>query len=160
MTENPQRWLFSRSWFGWLAMGLALAAVINAGWWVVLANPLDSAPSGDEVTIPDGTAAAIQAGTPFLFAPERLALRPGGRMRVVNEDSVAHTVGATSIPPGATGDVVASESGELSCTIHPEGHIEITLGSRPPLLGMGILAGGACLATLVAGWTLRPTPPA
>lgn len=160
MTQQPQRWTFSRSWFNWLALGIALAAAVNAAWWLVLANPLDPAPTVDEVVIPEGTAAAIQAGTPFLFAPGRLALPPGGRMRVINRDSVAHTVGATSIPPGATADVEASESGELNCTIHPEGHIDITLGTRPSLVGMGFLAAGACLATLVAGWTLRPTPPA
>lgn len=141
-------------WAGWVAAGFVLAALLNGGWWLVLANPLETDPV-EEVVIPDGTAAAIASGEPFLFAPDSISVPAGGALRVVNRDSVAHIVGTTSIPSGATADVVASESGELFCTIHPKGHIDVELGGTPPVPGMVALTLGACLASVVAGWVFK-----
>lgn len=133
-----------------VAVGVALAVALNAAWWVVLAHPVEAARNGDELVIPAGTAAAIVAGGPFVFAPERFTIPPGGHLTVINEDDVPHTIGNTVVPPGSTGVVEASSSGELFCTIQPEGHLDIVLGKNPPLAGVALLAI-ACVASAVIG---------
>lgn len=149
-----------KHWLVTLGIGLVLGIGLDVAWWVVVAHPLASARGGDEVVIPAGTAEALRVGAPFAFAPSRFTIPAGGRLRVINRDSVPHTVGSTVIPPGASADVEASASGELLCSIHPKGHLAITLGTSPPLSGMILLAMGACVSTLVAGWILRSSPAA
>lgn len=129
--------------------GVILAVALNVAWWVVLVHPVE-ARNGDELVIPAGTAAAIESGAPFVFAPERFTIPPGGHLTVVNDDDVAHTIGNTVVPPGSTAVVEATSSGELFCTIQPEGHLDIVLGRNPPLLGVALLSV-ACIASAVVG---------
>ncbi|MGW7053520.1 cupredoxin domain-containing protein [Streptomyces sp. NPDC054887] len=66
----------------------------------------------------------------FTFKPADLAVRPGAKVTVVNEDSSPHTVTATGSKAFDTGDIAAgktltftapSKSGKYAyiCTIHP-----------------------------------------
>jgi hypothetical protein len=107
------------------------------------------------VTIPAGTAAAIARGDPFAFVARRFELPPGGRLRVVNNDAVEHTVGSTAIPPGRSADVEASTSGQLTCTIHPAGHLDIQVEGRPPLPAMAALTVLITLSTAMSAWIFR-----
>jgi hypothetical protein len=109
----------------------------------------------EEMVIPRGTADAIERGVPFAFVPERYAFSPGGVLRVINEDTAEHRIGGTIIPPGRTADVEVSESGQLSCTVHPAGHLEVELESRPPLWAMLGLVGAMAVGTAAVGWVLR-----
>ena len=139
----------------WSAAGAAIGAAFCALWWALLASNLVPTDHVEELVIPLGTADAIARDAPFAFVPDRFSLPTGSRLRVVNADVAAHRIGGTDIPPGATADIEASESGELLCTIHPAGHLEIALSGRPPLGAMVLLVVGLSLATLSAGWVLR-----
>lgn len=130
--------------------GIVLALLLNGAWWAVLAHPVEAARNGDELVIPRGTADAIATGGDFVFAPERFTIPPGGHLTVVNEDEVDHTIGNTVVPPGSTAVVEATSSGELFCTIQPEGHLDIVLGKNPPLLGV-VLLSVACIASAIVG---------
>jgi len=112
-------------------------------------------PGVEEMVIPEGTADAIERGVPFAFVPERYTFPPGGKLRVVNRDNVEHRIAGTLIPPGATADVVATASGQLECTVHPAGHLDITLDGRPPWAAMGGLTAMLSLGTAVAAWVIR-----
>jgi len=126
---------------------------MNLIWWGLI-SPDARRSEIDEVLIPRGTAEAIERGDAFAFLPNVYALPPGGKLRVINRDLASHTVGNVTVPPGATADVEAPASGQLVCTIHPAGYLDIQLKERPPLttmilpailLGvpMGLLAGAA-----------------
>ncbi len=141
-------------WARWTVAGIALGLAINAAWWLAVAHPF-AGKRLDELVIPAGTAAAIATGSSFVFAPNDIVLRSGETLRVVNRDSVAHTVGSTAIPPGASASVEGGSDGELTCTIHPSGHLEITLGERPPLLAMVAVVVGMTVGAVTAGRVLQ-----
>ena len=143
------------SWAAWLGAGAALGLVFCATWWALLAKDFVPGELVETLVIPAGTADAIMRGVPFAFVPERLSFPPGSRLRVVNHDSVQHSVGDATIPAGATADIEAAESGQLVCTIHPAGHLEIVLVGRPPIAGMSALVVLMALATATVGWVLR-----
>ena len=153
--QETQKRAAVTSWAAWLGAGLVLGLVFCAIWWALLANDLVPADHVEALVIPAGTADAIMRGVPFAFVPERLSFPPGSRLRVVNHDSVQHSVGDATIPAGATADIEAAESGQLVCTIHPAGHLEIVLVGRPPIAGMSALVVLMALATATVGWVLR-----
>lgn len=139
----------------WLGIGAALGAAFCAVWWLLLAFEAFPSASVEEMVIPPGTAEAIEQGAPFAFVPERYAFPPGGTLRVVNRDTAEHRIADTVIPPGRTAEVTASESGLLQCTVHPAGHLEIELQSRPPLWAMVGLVVAMALGTAVVGSVIR-----
>ena len=144
-----------RRWAVWAGAGAAMGLAFCALWWLLLANELVPTNQVEELVIPHGTADAIARGVPFAFVPDQFSLAPGGRLRVENRDSVTHRIGEAEIPAGATADIEASESGQLVCTIHPAGHLNIALTSRPPVGAMVLLVVVLSLATVSAGWVLR-----
>ncbi len=143
------------SWAAWLGAGAVLGLVFCAVWWALVANEFVSSDHVEELVIPAGTADAIASGRPFVFVADRFAVAPGSRLRVVNHDSAPHSVGDAFIPAGATADIEAGESGQLVCTVHPAGRLDITVVSRPPLGGMAVLVLLLSLATGTVGWVLR-----
>jgi plastocyanin len=155
--DSPNQTLVGRAkpWVAWASTGFAIGIMFCAIWWILLANDLAPLDHVEELVIPAGTADAIERGVPFAFVPDRFSLPPGGRLRVVNNDSVRHTVGEAEIPSGASADIEASESGQLVCTIHPSGHLDIGVESQPPVAGMALLVVVLSLATVATGWVLR-----
>ena len=139
----------------WAGPGAAIGIAFCALWWMLLANDLVPTDHVEALVIPNGTADAIARGIPFAFVPDRFSLAPGGRLRVENRDSVTHRIGEAEIPAGATADIEASESGQLVCTIHPAGHLDIALTSRPPVGAMVLLVVVLSLASVSVGWVLR-----
>ncbi len=139
----------------WLAAGAGVGLAFCAIWWLLLANALVPTDHVEELVIPRGTADAIVRGEPFAFVPATFSMPPGSRLRVVNEDAVEHRIADSAIPAGASADIEATESGELVCTIHPDGHLAIALEKRPPLAAMAGLTLALSLTTAAAAWAVR-----
>ncbi|MGE0600697.1 MAG: hypothetical protein AB7J35_04975 [Dehalococcoidia bacterium] len=142
--EFPSRRLIA----GLLGLCLAAGLTVTMGWWAVLA-PGATTPRDREIVIQPGTAEAIAKGYP-VFQAGLIDLRPGGSLRIVNEDTVAHAVGWLQVAPGETGILNApAKAGDykVDCTIHPSGTLGFNLENRPSL--WQALVGG-----LVTGATL------
>lgn len=154
------RWRVLRPWVPWVAGGLLLAFALNVIWWSLL-SPSARKSDVEEFDIPAGTQAAIDRGD-AVFLPKQFSVRAGGRLRILNQDSVEHTVGNVTVPPGATAELSApasSQGEQLTCTIHPGGYLDLQLTERPGLqttLFPTFLLGGpvGALAGLVA-WVTR-----
>ena len=140
----------------WVGVGAVLGIGFCAIWWLLVAFELFPSSSVEELVIPPGTADAIERGVPFAFVPERYVFPPGGRLRVINQDSVEHSIGgAPPIPAGQSADITATQSGQLVCTIHPSGHLEVRIESRPPVILMAGLVAMLGVGTATAAWVIR-----
>jgi plastocyanin len=105
-----------------LMLGLALAGPVVIAW-----EQLDL---GDQAA-PEAPAAAAAGGTTvamagLAFQPETLTVRKGATVVFDNDDTAPHTVTARSggvdsgvIDPGKRFSLVASESFDYVCSIHP-----------------------------------------
>jgi hypothetical protein len=136
-----------------VAAGLIGGLAFNFIWWALL-SPDARASAVEEVTIPAGTAAAIERGDAFPFLPQAYGLRDGGTLLVRNEDSAPHRVGTEVIPPGQSANITALAEGQLVCTVHPAGYLDIDLRERPaptamilPSLLLGLPLGLLAAAT-------------
>ena len=148
-------WGHARYWLTWVGLVLLGAWAFSLVWWWMLTPSPQAKPY--EITIPRGTAAALESGVPFAFVPNAIALS-GGRLIVRNEDTADHHIGNKTIPAGSVAEIVADKDEELTCTIHPSGYLGIKLDKKPgiestivPALLLGLplglaLAGSISLA--------------
>jgi hypothetical protein len=135
-------------WMRSLGAGVILAWVLSLAWWAVL-EPASAEDGAEELVIPRGTAAAVAAGQPAPLIPNSLELGRDRTLLVRNEDDAPHQFGTWTIPPGGTAEISANtEDGQLSCTVHADGIIDVTVDDRPPFLttvwsalGVGIPIG-------------------
>jgi hypothetical protein len=112
-----------------MAGGFVVVWAIGMGYWAAL--NVGVGPAVEELSIPPGTAAALADGRAGFF-PASISLPPGGRLRVRNGDSVEHTIGNATIPPGALADISAPERGSLICTVHPSGSLAVRTDASSP----------------------------
>jgi plastocyanin len=150
-------WRAVRPWFAWLGAALLLGWLLAIAWWAFL-SPEARESITDELVIPRGTAVSLRSGSPIAFVPAEVTLRPGDRLVVVNNDVEEHTIGNAVIPPGATAELSAPESGDgFYCTIHPTGFLGVKVAPRPHFLTtmvsalvvgvpLGLMAGAASWA--------------
>lgn len=116
----------------WVAGGALVGWLVALLWWSMLTPTAPSQPR--PITIPLGTAAAIARGELPQGIPSSLALSSGGKLLVANQDSSEHLIAGTLVLPGDTVLVTpANKSGQVDCTFHPGGAIEVSLTDRPPL---------------------------
>lgn len=139
---------------GWFVVGLLLGLGAWGVWWALVANEALPA-QGETLVIPAGTADAIARGEPFAFTPSRISVSPGTRVTLINKDSAEHVIGDTRVPPGATATLETSESGLFSCTVHPSGHMTVTLDSRPPIPAVIAITLGLAFTTAAAAWVVH-----
>jgi plastocyanin len=113
----------------WLLVVLLMAGLALAGPVVIAWEQLDL---GDQAA-PEAPAAAAADGTPVAmaglrFQPETLTVRKGATVVFDNDDTAPHTVTARPggvqvdsgvIDPGRRFSLVASESFDYLCSIHP-----------------------------------------
>jgi hypothetical protein len=131
--------------------GLAIGGFFSVAWWWLLA-PINDAASTVEIDIPPGTAAAIARGETVSLVPDRLTLTRGGSVRVINRDSVDHTIGDLVVPSGGTATIrPKSDATTLSCSAHPSGSLGLAPAVRPSLFEMvlptfliGLPIGAVC----------------
>lgn len=138
----------------WVGACIGATLLVTLSWWAVL-SPGARTPNADELVIREGTAEAIAKGYP-VFLPSVVSIRPGGTLRLVNEDTAQHTVGEVTIPPGATAELTAPADGTAySCTIHPGGSLGFNVATRPPLWQaiVGATATGIVFGAIGAGVT-------
>jgi len=118
-------------WGAWIGGGFAIAWALNLLWWAML-EPLADAARVDELVIPEGTAAAVAAGQPAPFIPDKLSLGPSAELRVRNLDITDHTVGGKVVPPGGVAVLKPDpDSNQLACTVHPSGYVGLRIDRRP-----------------------------
>lgn len=118
-----------------VAAAVLVALGLVAGGWLV-AGVLDADDAGVEIggadesgdfehdyLIEDGTAARIAAGEPLEIVPAELVVRVGESIRIVNEDTEDHLVGAFFVAAGETLTQEFRSAGVLegACTVHPSG---------------------------------------
>lgn len=138
----------ARRWFRWLVLAMAGALALSLVWWALL-EPASARADTTELTIPPGTADAVARGAQPLLIPNSLQLGRNGKLIVRNEDSSEHRFGTWTIPSGGSAEITASiEDGQVSCTVHPDGTIDLAVAQRPSLvttlasaLGLGIPVG-------------------
>ena len=116
----------------WMAGGALVGWVIGAIWWSLLTPTAPSTPK--EIIIPFGTAAAISRGEIPQGIPSELSLSSAGKLLVANHDSAEHLIAGTLVLPGDTVVVTPSKkNGQVECTFHPGGAIDVTLTKRPSI---------------------------
>jgi hypothetical protein len=160
--SSSRAWSETKLWGGSLLFASAIGWTLGIVWWGVL-SPDARRDIIDELVIPRGTAAAIASGTGFAFVPGQVALSPGSRLLIINEDEVDHTVADTVIPAGATAELsFDEESQSYACSIHPSGFLGVRLTERPhfattlvPAAFIGIPAGLTIGASIWIGRRLH-----
>ena len=124
----------------WTLAGVVFFAAISAIWWGLLEPQSGGGDLDTEIVIPEGTAQRIEAGEPAPFIPNVLSLPPGGKLTVINEDTVVHRLGGSTIAPGEVVVVQAEgDEGEFVCSFHPGGALGFSVGGRGPLLATILL---------------------
>lgn len=140
--------------------GLAAAWALSFIWWLLLEPAAAEASETPEFVIPEGTAAAVAAGQPAPFIPNAFQFGRNRELLVRNLDVAEHTVGEWTIPPGGSAVITSdSDSGTLTCTVHPGGTLGYRVPTRPEFyqtflgaLILGVPVGLAFgFAALVAG---------
>ncbi len=120
---------------GWAA-GFVLALI-----WALLITPLAKQGEVADLTIPEGTAATISGGQPSRFIPAQLLLGPNRKIRVRNDDVVAHIVAGKTVPAHSSATIQASaDAKSLTCTIHPSGLIGVGFDGSPGPLAVLFMA--------------------
>lgn len=120
-----------RPWALWVIGGVLFAWGLSIAWWMVI-EPIGTSDEVYELVIPEGTAAAVEAGEEPPFIPNSLSLGRSRVMMVYNEDVVEHQVGAWTVPPGGAAEIQATDGGDqITCTIHPAGAIGVAFEERP-----------------------------
>lgn len=82
--------------------------------------------------IPRGTADRIAAGVAVEIVPAELTVHVGDTIRIVNEDTAAHIVGAFFVGAGETLTQRFQSAGELegTCSVHPSGSFTLRVLER------------------------------
>lgn len=164
MSEIQKAWIFCVGG-GWLA-GFLLALL-----WALFIVPIAKQNEVADLTIPEGTAATVNAGQPAKFIPAQLLLGPNRKLRVKNEDVVDHQIAGQTVPAGRSATITSSADAQsLTCTIHPSGYIGVGFDGTPgPLsvlfmatvvgLPVGLAVGGIVhIAKKLDGPGNGPTP--
>lgn len=122
-----------RHWALSIAAGLAIGGFLAGASWLALSEGPVRAPEQVLVTIPAGTAKRIAAGGAAPGIPSSVRLVAGDTLVLRNEDAVSHTIGGTTVAPGATLRVplAAADRGTFLCTFHPGGTIGLDVRDRP-----------------------------
>ena|GEM_PF-1712363 len=112
---------------------LALSWGISLAWWAIF-EPITAEARTTNLVFPQGTADAVARGELPPFIPNSLTIGRNGRVRVINEDSVPHHIGAWTVPPGGSAIIEPAETGDgVTCSITPSGTMPVFLDRRPPL---------------------------
>lgn len=124
-----------RHWALSIGAGVALGAFLAGASWMALSEGPVRAPELVLVTIPAGTAELIAAGAPAPGIPKDVRLVAGDTLVLRNDDVASHTIGGTTVAPGATlrVPVAAADGGTFLCTFHPSGSIGLDVRERPDL---------------------------
>ena len=135
MARRAVAWDNLKPWVFWIAGCMVFGWFLSIMWWAFL-SPEAREDINEQLVIPLGTAEAIAKGRGAPFVPNTLALRPGGRITIINEDNAEHSIGNNIIPPGATAEITAPAdgSGGFVCSIHPSGFIGVGTFARPPFI--------------------------
>lgn len=116
----------------WMAGGTLVGWLVGALWWAMLTPTAPSTPK--EIIIPAGAAAAIARGEVPAGIPSALSLSSSGKLLIANHDTAEHLIAGMLVLPGDTVLVTPSEkSGQVECSFHPGGAIDVTLTRRPPI---------------------------
>ena len=119
-----------------LAIGITLSIVGSEIGFRFQGNTTSRPPQTVQLVIPPGTSEQVSRGQSIL--PADMVFVVGDTLLVVNQDTVAHTLGPLYIPPGTSASLSLDQIGNLaySCSFQPTNYfgIEIqaalTVGTR------------------------------
>ena len=122
----------------------------------------DRAPQTIELTIPEGTAAAIEQGNPVPALPDEMIFVLGDVLLVQNNDSVTHELGPLLVPPNASASMPMDQAENLSlhCSFQPSNYLGVQIKEPTTLFTRFIGIAFAVPATLVMlfGYSLLAYP--
>ncbi|MBN2500594.1 MAG: hypothetical protein JXB38_07460 [Anaerolineales bacterium] len=122
----------------------------------------DRAPQTIELTIPAGTAAAIEQGEPVLTLPDEMVFVLGDVLLVQNNDNVAHELGPMLVPPNTSASMPMDQADNLSlsCSFQPSNYLGVEIKEPTTLFTRFIGIAFAVPATLVMlfGYSLLAYP--
>jgi len=107
---------------GWVFLGSFIAVLLISEVGVRLQRENTArAPKTFELTIPDGTAAKVEAGEEAPGIPGEMSFVLGDILLVHNMDQVAHTLGPLLIPAGTSAEMPLDQADNLtlSCSFTP-----------------------------------------
>jgi len=127
-------------------ISVVLVALFNEGSYLLQKEKYDRAPQTIELTIPDGTAARVEAGEDVPAIPEEMIFVLGDTLQVTNHDTVSHQLGPIWVPAGGTASLVMKQAQKFaySCSFATSRYLGLdvrqptTLGTR--LTGLGLAA--------------------
>lgn len=122
----------ARSLVVWVAAGAMVGWLVGFAWWLMLSPSPPSQPL--TITIPRGAGEAIARGELVPGIPSTLELSSAGQLIVTNHDSREHLIAGTLVLPGDTALITpTNKNGQVDCSFHPAGAIDVSIDSRPPL---------------------------
>lgn len=137
-----------------LSLGVAVGGALSLASWVLSGGTSARPPETFEFVIPAGTSERIQAGESVRAIPADLTFLVGDTLVLRNADSAPHAMGPYPVEAGSTLRIPLTVPTTRSylCTFHPQGAVDLVVGSRPDplalvwptlLLGLPLGAGGA-----------------
>lgn len=113
-------------------VALLFVGLINEGTHFFLKEEGDRPPETIELVIPAGTAERIAAGEAPPSIPNDLVFTIGDTLKVVNQDEVAHELGALYIPPGASASLAMEDANkyQLGCSFTPSRFLNFDVRPR------------------------------
>ncbi len=122
----------------------------------------DRAPQTIELTIPAGTAAAIEQGEAVPAIPDELVFVLGDVLVVQNNDDVPHELGPMLVPPNTSASMPMDEADNLSlsCSFQPSNYLGVQIKEPTTLFTRFVGVAFAVPATLVMmfGYSLLAYP--
>jgi hypothetical protein len=152
-------------WFRLLLVTLiafAFSLVFNEVTYSFQREATDRPPETIELVIPPGTAELVAAGQTPPEIPASLTFVVGDVLRVVNQDSVEHTLGPVYAPPGATASLSLdrADTYSYSCSFRAAKFLGIEVKAATDLQTrlVGLFFAAPTLAALMFVYSLVMFP--
>lgn len=150
--------LFIQRFLILIALGIAIAIVINEFTFIFMKSDSGRGPERFELVIPAGTADRIAKGEPNPAIPANMVFVTGDTLVVKNLDSVDHRLGPLFIPVGTSASLTLSDANNYAYTCSFQPSRVFGLDVQEPVTSAtrlyGILFAGIPLGMMFAIYSL------
>ncbi|GAB4497940.1 MAG: hypothetical protein OHK0052_10420 [Anaerolineales bacterium] len=119
-----------------LGATIAIVLLISESIYLLQRNETERAPQNFEITIPNGTAAKIEAGGPGPYIPQTVFV-VGDTLTVHNQDVTDHQLGPVWIPANTSGSLLMEKANNYAYTCSFQSSRYLGLTVRNASGGMG-----------------------